>query len=160
MTNAEMGDLDLSMELRLATRRLQLWRLCSNAKCRRACACRGEVRHCTLRFADWAEAVREVAQREFAARDPDTRALRAELETADHPVRAELDMRRPQSIAAPRVRCRKSGGEGRLVAAAKKDGGNAGLANIAGKAASTMPSRASCAALVWLCCGRAIDLIR
>jgi hypothetical protein len=73
--------LSLEERFRLYARRLQLWRLCSNAKCRRACACRGELRHCTQRFTDWAEAVRDCAQREFAARDPETRALRAELET-------------------------------------------------------------------------------
>jgi len=72
---------DLSREFRLHARRLQFWRLCSNAKCRRARACRGALRHCTQRFVDWAEAVRDCAQREFAARDPETRVLRAELET-------------------------------------------------------------------------------
>jgi hypothetical protein len=71
--------LSLDERFRLYARRLKLWRLCCNSKCRRAQSCRGELTQCAYRFADWAEAVREGAQREFAARDPKTRALRAEL---------------------------------------------------------------------------------
>jgi hypothetical protein len=64
---------------RLYARRLKLWQLCCNSKCRRAQSCRGELTQCAHRFADWAEAVRDGAQREFGARDPQTQVLRAEL---------------------------------------------------------------------------------
>jgi hypothetical protein len=71
--------LSLDETLSVYARRLQLWRLCRNAECLRARACRGGLRHCTQRFADWAEAVKECGRREFAARDPNTQALRDQL---------------------------------------------------------------------------------
>ena len=50
---------------RLYAQGLQVWRLCDHASCRR--------------FADWAEAVKDTAQRERDARDPKSEALRSEL---------------------------------------------------------------------------------
>jgi hypothetical protein len=64
---------------RLYAERLQVWRLCGHASCLRARACRGDPLHCCRRFADWAEAVKEAAQRERDARDPAAEALRVEL---------------------------------------------------------------------------------
>jgi hypothetical protein len=64
---------------RLYAMRLQLWRLCGHASCRRARACRGDPLHCCRRFADWAEGVKEAAQQERNARDPEAGGLRAEL---------------------------------------------------------------------------------
>jgi len=64
---------------RLYAERLQFWRLCGYASCRRARACRGDPLHCCRRFADWAQAVKEAAERERGARDPAAEALRLEL---------------------------------------------------------------------------------
>ena len=64
---------------RLYAERLQLWRLCGNASCRRARCCRGDPFRCCRRFADWAEAVKASAQRECDARNPAAEALRSEL---------------------------------------------------------------------------------
>jgi hypothetical protein len=63
----------------LYAERLQLWRLCRQTSCLRARACRGDPLHCCRRFADWAEAVKEAAQRDRHANDPAAEALRAEL---------------------------------------------------------------------------------
>ena len=71
--------LPLDERFRLYARRLQFWRLCYNAKCRRARCCRGDLKFCAGRFADWADCVREAAQREFRASDPHTQALIADL---------------------------------------------------------------------------------
>jgi hypothetical protein len=73
--------LPLEERFRLYVRRLQLWRLCGNAACHRARACRGEPKSCGRRFADWSEIVKEAAQREFNARDPAFQAERADLMT-------------------------------------------------------------------------------
>jgi hypothetical protein len=72
---------DLAMEdgFRLYAERLQVWRLCSNAACRRPGACRGDALACCRRFAEWAEAVKTAAQRERDARDPAAEMLRSEL---------------------------------------------------------------------------------
>ena len=43
---------------RVYAERYQLWRLCSHAACRRAQACRGQLR-CHDRFAAWAEAAKD-----------------------------------------------------------------------------------------------------
>lgn len=64
---------------RLYAQRLQVWRLCGNASCRRARGCRGDPLSCCRRFAAWAEAVKEAAQRERDARNPAAEALRSEL---------------------------------------------------------------------------------
>ena len=63
---------------RLYAQRLQVWRFCSSAACRRAHGC-GDPASCCRRFADWAEAVKAAAQRERAANDPAIEALRSEL---------------------------------------------------------------------------------
>ena len=59
--------------------RLQVWRLCGRAACRRARDCGGDPFRCCRRFAAWAEAVKEAAQRERDARDPAAEVLRSEL---------------------------------------------------------------------------------
>ena len=59
--------------------KLQVWRLCAHASCGCAHACRGDPVHCCRRFADWAEAMKDAAMRERAARDPAAQALRQEL---------------------------------------------------------------------------------
>ena len=43
--------------LRFAADMLGLWHLCGNADCRRARACRGNVRRCAERAAEWFTAV-------------------------------------------------------------------------------------------------------
>jgi hypothetical protein len=64
---------------RLYAGRLQIWRLCANASCRRARSCRGDALACCRRFAEWAEAVKDAGQRERDARDPRAERLRSEL---------------------------------------------------------------------------------
>jgi hypothetical protein len=64
---------------RLYAERLQVWRLCGNASCRRARSCRGDPLCCCRRFAEWAEAVKDAGQRERDARDPRAEILRSEL---------------------------------------------------------------------------------
>jgi len=64
---------------RIWARRLQLWRFCANGACARARSCRGNLRRCCLRFADWSEAVRDEARRERYANDPVHKAMRDEL---------------------------------------------------------------------------------
>jgi hypothetical protein len=76
---AEARTLTPEEAYRLYAVRLQVWLLCGNAACRRSRACRGDARDCGIRLADWAEAVKDAAQRERSARDPETAALRAEL---------------------------------------------------------------------------------
>ena len=73
------GSATLEDGARLYAERLQVWRLCGNTSCLRARACRGDTLRCCRRFADWAEAVKEAAQRERHARDPAAEALRLEL---------------------------------------------------------------------------------
>jgi len=74
----ELKDLTPEDGYRLYAERLQVWRLCGNASCRRAQAC-GDPLCCCRRFADWAEAVKDAAQRERDARDPKAEVLRSEL---------------------------------------------------------------------------------
>ena len=71
--------LPVEQRFRLWARRLQLWRLCSSGACRRARSCRGNLRRCCLRFADWGEAVQDAAQRERYANDPVAKAERDKL---------------------------------------------------------------------------------
>ena len=75
----ELTDLTPEDFYRLYAQRLQVWRLCGNASCRRARYCRGDPFRCCRRFADWAEAVKAAAQRERDARDPAAESLRSEL---------------------------------------------------------------------------------
>jgi hypothetical protein len=63
----------------LYAERLQVWRLCGNASCRRGRWCRGDPFRCCRRFADWAEAVKVSAKAERDAGDPAAEALRSEL---------------------------------------------------------------------------------
>jgi hypothetical protein len=90
MTRKERTDemIDLESELkqltpedgcRLYAQRLQLWRLCERVSCRRAGACGGDPLSCCRRFADWAEAVKQAAQRDRDTRDPAVEGLRSEL---------------------------------------------------------------------------------
>ena len=57
--------------------RLELWRLCSHATCRRGRACRDPL-SCGPRLADWAGAVKSAARLE-RGHDPGMDALRLEL---------------------------------------------------------------------------------
>ena len=75
---SELKELTPEDGYRLYAQRLQVWRLCSNAACRRARGC-GDPPSCCRRFADWAEAVKASAQRERDANDPAAEALRSEL---------------------------------------------------------------------------------
>jgi len=47
--------------------------------CAVARRCNGDLKLCAGRFADWADCVREAAQREFRSRDPQTQAPIADL---------------------------------------------------------------------------------
>jgi hypothetical protein len=76
---AELTELTPEDGYRLYAQRLQGWRLCGDATCRRARGCRGDLFTCCRRFADWAQAVKDAAQRDRAARDPHAEALRSEL---------------------------------------------------------------------------------
>ena len=62
---------------RVYAERYQLWRLCSHAACRRAQACRDQLR-CHGRFAAWAEAVNDAVPR-GGAFNPEADAFRLEL---------------------------------------------------------------------------------
>ena len=62
---------------RVYAERYQLWRLCSHAACRRAQACRDQLR-CPGRFASWAEAAKDAVQRD-PTYNPEAEALRFEL---------------------------------------------------------------------------------
>jgi hypothetical protein len=62
---------------RVYAERFQLWRLCSHAACRRAQACRSQLR-CHGRFAAWAEAAKDAVQRD-PSYNPEADALRFEL---------------------------------------------------------------------------------
>jgi hypothetical protein len=62
---------------RVYAERYQLWRLCSHAACRRAQACRDQLR-CHGRFAAWAEAAKDAVQRD-PTYNPEAEALRFEL---------------------------------------------------------------------------------
>jgi hypothetical protein len=53
----EMGAADTQSDLRLAARLIELWRLCAKTRCRRAHACRGDLRRCSQNLADWHEAL-------------------------------------------------------------------------------------------------------
>jgi hypothetical protein len=74
----ELAALTAEDGYRLYAQRLQVWRFCSSAACRRAHGC-GDPPSCWRRFADWAEAVKASAQRERDANDPAVEALRSEL---------------------------------------------------------------------------------
>jgi hypothetical protein len=49
--------LSIENALRFGADRICLWRLCGNEVCLRARACRGDVRVCAGRLADWLEAL-------------------------------------------------------------------------------------------------------
>jgi hypothetical protein len=66
-----------SSGFRVYAERFQLWRLCSHAACRRAQACRDQLR-CHGRFAAWAEAAKDAVQRD-PTHNPEAEALRFEL---------------------------------------------------------------------------------
>jgi hypothetical protein len=66
-----------SSGFRVYAERFQLWRLCSHAACRRAQACRDQLR-CHGRFAAWAEAAKDAVQRD-PTYNPEAEALRFEL---------------------------------------------------------------------------------
>ena len=75
---------------RVYAERFQLWRLCSHAACRRAQACRGQLR-CHDRFAAWAEAAKDAVQPGRMS-NPEAEALRFELaERIRRMVRMEKD---------------------------------------------------------------------
>jgi hypothetical protein len=75
---AEVTEQTVADSFRLYAQRLQVWRLCDHASCRRARTCRDAL-SCCRRFADWAEEVKDAGQRDRDARDPETDALRSEL---------------------------------------------------------------------------------
>ena len=62
---------------RVYAEQFQLWRLCSHAACRRAQACRDQLR-CRDRFAAWAEAAEDAIQRDPTF-NPEADAIRLEL---------------------------------------------------------------------------------
>jgi hypothetical protein len=80
--------------LRFGADRISLWRLCADAACRRARACRGDVRACAGRMVDWLAAVED----ERLAR-PDFAAIEAGIETP-----AELRAYRAWRQALPRAK--------------------------------------------------------
>jgi len=75
----ELKTLTPEAGFRLYAERLQVWRLCASAQCRRAQACRGDPFRCCRRCSDWAEAVKSAAILERAARDPAVEAMRSDL---------------------------------------------------------------------------------
>jgi hypothetical protein len=74
----EVTETTVAESFRLYAQRLQVWRLCGHASCRRARTCRDAL-SCCRRFAAWAEEVKEAAQRDCDVRDPETEGLRSEL---------------------------------------------------------------------------------
>jgi len=62
--------------LRFGADRICLWRLCADAACRRAGACRGDVRACAGRIAAWLAAVEDKRR----AR-PDFAAMESQIDT-------------------------------------------------------------------------------
>jgi hypothetical protein len=62
--------------LRFGADRICLWRLCADAACRRARACRGDVRACARRITAWLAAIED----ERRAR-PDFAAMESGIET-------------------------------------------------------------------------------
>ena len=66
-----------SSGFRVYAERYQLWRLCPHAACRRAQACRDQLR-CHGRFAAWAEAAKDAVQRD-PTYNPEAEAFRFEL---------------------------------------------------------------------------------
>jgi len=79
--------------LRFGADRISLWRLCADAACRRAKACRGDVRACGERIAAWLAAVED----ERRAR-PSFAAMETGIETP-----AELRAYRAWRQALPRA---------------------------------------------------------
>jgi hypothetical protein len=78
MIEGESKERTLADSYRFHAERLQLWRLCHRAACRRARSCPVPL-DCGRRFAEWAEAVQTAGQRERDARDPEAEILRSEL---------------------------------------------------------------------------------
>ncbi|MGH6832666.1 MAG: hypothetical protein ACRECM_06560 [Methyloceanibacter sp.] len=83
-TEKRLIDLERELKLlateqgfRLYAERLQIWRLCSHAACRRTRAC-GDKRRCGTRFAEWAEAIK-AARLEQCAYHPEADAFRLDL---------------------------------------------------------------------------------
>jgi len=54
---ARNGDSAMEQALRFGADRICLWSLCGNLGCRRAKACRGDVRRCTQLITDWLAAL-------------------------------------------------------------------------------------------------------
>jgi hypothetical protein len=75
-TTARESRLQRERALRFGADRVCLWRLCADAGYRRARACRGDVRACAGRIADWLAAIEE----DRRAR-PDFAALETAIET-------------------------------------------------------------------------------
>jgi hypothetical protein len=76
-TPAENRSLERERSLRFAADRICLWCLCAEPACRRAKACRGDVRACAGRMAAWYAAFED----ERRAR-PDFATLESQIETA------------------------------------------------------------------------------
>ncbi len=75
-TAAGESRLQRERALRFGADRISLWRLCADAACRRAQACRGDVRACAGRMAAWLAAIED----ERRAR-PDFGAMESGIET-------------------------------------------------------------------------------
>jgi len=75
-TAATESRLSRERALRFGADRVCLWLLCAEAGCRRAKACRGDVRACTERIAAWLAAIED----ETRAR-PDFAAMESGIET-------------------------------------------------------------------------------
>jgi hypothetical protein len=76
--DTEVTEQTVAEGCRLYAQRLQVWRLCGHAACRRARTCRDAL-SCCRRFAAWAEEVKDAGQRDRDARDPEIEALRSDL---------------------------------------------------------------------------------
>ena len=90
--------LDRQRAMRFSADRICLWCFCDDPACRRAKACRGDVRACAGRMADWLEAI--AAARRAC---PSFAALESRIETAEK-LRAYRLWRRfetPAKAAAP-----------------------------------------------------------
>jgi hypothetical protein len=76
---SELKTLTPEAGFRLYAKRLQVWRLCGSASCRRSQTCRGDPFRCCRRCSDWADSVKTAAMLERAARDPAVEAMRSDL---------------------------------------------------------------------------------
>jgi hypothetical protein len=77
-SGAGESNLQIERTLRFAVDRICLWCVCGDQRCRRAKACRGDVRACAQLAVDWLAAI-DGEKRAI----PDFAAIERQIETAD-----------------------------------------------------------------------------